>query len=250
MKAIFLGTNGWYDSPTGNTVSILLEAEETTVILDAGNGISKLDRFSGLDKPAFLFLSHLHLDHVSGFHVFPKLPFRQGLTICGSKGVERELGDLLRAPFTVPLGRLPFSTRFVELPEEEGTLPFPVRALPLVHASPCLGFRLVLDGRIVTYCTDTGYCENAVELARNADLLITECAFKPGQESTDWPHLNPETAGRIAREAKAKQLVLVHFDAHLYGKLSDRDDAVAEVARHFPNVTAARDEMVVELTPG
>jgi ribonuclease BN (tRNA processing enzyme) len=34
-KIIFMGTNGWYDSKTGNTISILIEAEEYDVVLGA-----------------------------------------------------------------------------------------------------------------------------------------------------------------------------------------------------------------------
>ena len=85
------------------------------------------------------------------------------------------------------------------MPEEAASLPFPVEALPLRHASLTLGYRIAVDGRMIGYCPDTGYCENAVTLARSADLLITECAYKQGQSSEEWPHLNPETAARIAR---------------------------------------------------
>jgi ribonuclease BN (tRNA processing enzyme) len=36
MKIIFLGTNGWYDTKTGNTVSILIVTKEHNIVLDAG----------------------------------------------------------------------------------------------------------------------------------------------------------------------------------------------------------------------
>ena len=41
MDIIFLGTNGWYDSPTGSTICTLINSERYHILLDAGNGIYK-----------------------------------------------------------------------------------------------------------------------------------------------------------------------------------------------------------------
>ncbi len=43
MDIIFLGTNGWYDSPTGSTICTLISSERYHILLDAGNGIHKAD---------------------------------------------------------------------------------------------------------------------------------------------------------------------------------------------------------------
>ena len=40
MQVIFLGTNGWFDTAAGNTVSVLVQSEEYDIIFDAGNGIA------------------------------------------------------------------------------------------------------------------------------------------------------------------------------------------------------------------
>jgi len=47
VKIIFLGTNGWYDSETGNTISILVQTDLVDVVFDAGYGVAKLDRYVG-----------------------------------------------------------------------------------------------------------------------------------------------------------------------------------------------------------
>ena len=247
MRIVFLGTNGWFDSPTGNTICTLIDSVEATIIIDAGFGISKLDRYGDFEKPAYLFLSHFHIDHIAGLHTICKFNFTKGLTICGQEGVEVVLKRIMDFPFTIPFKDLPFTVRFLELPAQEGSLPFGVKSLPLVHSGPCLGFRLEIENRVISYCTDTGYCDNAVELARHADLLMTECALLPGQEFPEWPHLNPETAARIALEAGAKRLALLHFDAEHYRTPGDRARARAEAAGHFPEVLAATDDMVIQL---
>jgi ribonuclease BN (tRNA processing enzyme) len=247
MKITFLGTNGWYDTETGNTVSILVETEEYDLVLDAGNGIYKLDRYASGHKPVFVFLSHFHLDHIAGLHVLGKFTFGQGMVICGPEGMKKILSTLIDQPFTMPFRQLDFRTELLELPEEINKLPFPVEALPLRHAALTLGYRFTIDGKTIAYCPDTGYCENAVRLAADADLLIAECAYRPGEAVESWPHLNPETAARIATEARATLLHLVHFDASLYPALGDRKRAEEASRKIFPRTVASLDNMQVEL---
>jgi len=245
MKVIFLGTNGWYDTETGNTICTFVQTERYNILLDAGNGIHRVEHYLDGGKPVFQFLSHFHIDHIEGLHILAKFRFREGLTICAPTGGREILRTFINAPFTTPLAALPYPARILEMPEDAASLPFPVEVLPLRHASITLGLRIAVDGRIVSYCPDTGYCENAVTLARAADLLITECAYKEGQSCEAWPHLNPETAARIAVEAGAKRLALTHFDAGVYQSLPERKESEAVAAGIFPATTAALDGLEI-----
>ncbi len=245
MKITFLGTNGWYDTSTGNTICTLIETDQYDIVLDAGNGLHKLDRYVSGRKPVFIFLSHFHLDHIAGLHILGKFKFDQALTICGPEGAKQVLAALICQPFTMPFAELEYRTEVLELPEGLKKLPFAVTALPLRHSSLTLGYRFQIDGKTVAYCPDTGYCENAIALASSADLLITECAYRPGQIVESWPHLNPETAARIAEEANAKKLHLVHFDASLYPTIENRRIAQEAARRVFPNSIASLDDMQV-----
>lgn len=249
MKLIFLGTNGWYDTHTGSTICTLLRAPDMDIILDAGFGIHKADTYgAGADgRPVYLFLSHYHLDHIAGLHILAKFAFTNGLIICIPAGTRSLLNFLIADPFTLSIDRLPYPVQVLELPDERASIPFEVHAEPLRHASLTLGYRLMLDGRIVAYCPDTGYCENAVRLARGADMLIAECAYKAGRDSEEWPHLNPETAARIASEGNAKRLIMTHFDARLYESLEEREVSAAVARLTFPRTIAAKDDLVVEL---
>ncbi len=96
MKVRFLGTNGWFDSDTGNTVCTLLEAGDRYVVLDAGNGIHKLGRYIHDKKPVDLFLSHFHFDHIEGLHTIVKLNLPQGMRIFGMEGAEKTLRAIIR----------------------------------------------------------------------------------------------------------------------------------------------------------
>ena len=137
MKVTFLGTNGWYDTVTGNTCSVLVQSEKFDIIFDAGNGIAKADRYITQEKPVYLFLSHFHLDHIAGLHTLVKFKFRKGLTICGQPGTKEVLDSFVREPFTVPFAKLPYQVNFLELSEGEHPVPFQTECRWLVHPVPC-----------------------------------------------------------------------------------------------------------------
>jgi ribonuclease BN (tRNA processing enzyme) len=248
MRVVFLGTNGWYDTETGNTVSTLIDSDPWKILLDAGNGLRRIGEPLGDGgHPVHLFLSHFHLDHMAGLHILGRLSFPGGLSIWGQPGTRETLATFLAAPFTVPCRNLPFTVRIHDLTEGTHRLPFPVTCRYLPHASPCFGYRFELGGRTIAYCTDTGPSDAVVQLARDADLLIAESALRPGQQSEGWPHLNPEMAVALAKASGARRLALTHFDAWAYRTLEERARAGEEVRESFPNLTIATDGLVLEL---
>ena len=87
----------------------------------------------------------------------------------------------------------------------------------------------------------------AVKLAQGADLLITECGLKPGEKSPDWPHLNPEDAIWIARQANAKRLALTHFGAEVYRTLAERQAVYEMYKDSFPGLIIATDDLTVKV---
>lgn len=243
VKITFLGTNGWYDTATGNTISILIEGPKEYVILDAGDGLYKIDQHIKTRKPIYLFLSHFHLDHLTGLHILAKFRFKQGLTICIPKGRKKAFDLFLNRPFTVPARELKMKTRVKEITGREFS--FLKGYLPLYHSDTCMGMRFDFGGKTISYIPDTGLCDNAYKLSEKADLLIAECAMKPGMGSKDWPHLNPLTAAKLAKRSKAKKLALVHFDAEVYKTMRERKWARAQAKHIFSKVIASRDDMVI-----
>lgn len=248
MNIVFLGTNGWYDSPTGNTVCILIDTLNVTILLDAGSGLYKADRHLRPGKSVHLFLSHLHLDHIIGLHVLNKFDLPEGLTIHCRKGDLEPLRTIIGSPYSLPFSSLRYPVRFIEHDGQSVNLGgCTVRTAPMRHSVPTIGFRLETDGKSLAYCPDTGYCDSAVELAQHADLLIAECAFRPGEESDHWPHLNPETAAKLALDAQAKRLVLVHFDAFRFPNTESRSGAALVAQKVFSAASAAFDDQIIEM---
>ena len=246
MKAIFLGTNGWYSTALGNTSCVLIDSEEYYVVFDAGDGIYKLEKYVKTEKPIIIFLSHLHLDHIIGFHLFAKFRFAQDIKIYAYEGNRNGL-SIISHPYTAAFDELPLKIEMRYLREGEYRQPFPFACKLLVHADPCLGYRLELDDKVVAYCTDTGICKSIYDLSENADLLIAECSFESGQVEGGWPHLRPEDAGSIAKEANVGQLALTHFDASIYRRKKDRKRAEAIARSFFKNAIAAFDGLEIEI---
>ena len=250
MKAVFLGTNGWYSTALGNTSCVLLDTQKYYVVLDAGDGLHKLNNFVDSDKPIILFLSHLHLDHIIGLHVLNKFKFSQGIAIYGYEGTEDGL-KIIDHPYTAHLNQLSTKVTVHDIKDGKHYHPFPFTCKLLVHADQCLGYRIELDNKVIAYCTDTGICKNIYDLSENADLLITECSLKPMQNiekwSEKWPHLRPEDSANIAKESNVRKLVLTHFDANNYRSKEDRILAEACAQKIFRETVAAFDGDKIEI---
>ena len=245
-KILFLGTNGWYSTELGNTSCVLIDSKEYYVVLDAGDGIHKLDEYVQSEKPIVIFLSHLHLDHIIGFHAFNKFRFKQNVSIYGYEGTKNGL-RIISHPYTASFDEVPSKIDINELKEGRYSEPFPFTCKLLFHADQCLGYRLELDDKVIAYCTDTGMSENIFALSKNADLLIAECSLKPGQNESGWPHIRPEDAASIAREANVGRLVLTHFDASIYKSMEDRKCAETTARKVFRETVAAVDGLEISI---
>ncbi|MHA2398569.1 MAG: MBL fold metallo-hydrolase [Promethearchaeota archaeon] len=242
MQIVFLGTNGWYANSLGNTSSILIDSEDYYIILDAGDGIHKIDNIINDKKPIILLLSHLHLDHIIGLHTIAKFPFTQEINIYGYKGTKKRINQIISHPFSSPFANLPLKIQLHDIKEGSYDFGFPITCKLLFHADPCMGYRMKIENKVITYCTDTGVCPNLYELANSADVFITECSYKPGQDEWGWPHLKPEEAAEIALKSGVKRLILTHFDASTYKTLQDRKQAENKAKTIFENTTAATDD--------
>lgn len=97
----------------------------------------------------------------------------------------------------------------------------------------------VRHGDVLAVVIDTRYCKQAIEVARDAKVLICESTYL--EEDRDLArkhlHLTAKEAAHIAKEANAKQLILTHFSA----RYQDLHPFVNEAREIFPNVDIAED---------
>ena len=108
-------------------------------------------------------------------------------------------------------------------------------------------------GCSVVYCTDTVYCEAAVELARGADLLIHESTFshQEAELAIQRQHSTSTMAAQTAQRAKVKQLVLTHLSPrYMPGNSMTPDNLLAEARSIFSQTIVARDFLSLDVVPG
>lgn len=115
----------------------------------------------------------------------------------------------------------------------------------IIRSSDVVG--LPRRGRRVVYCTDTTPCDAAVELARDADLLIHEATYDASlaAEARERGHSTAAEAATIARRANAARLVLTHVSS----RYTDASPLVAEARALFPETTLAADFACVDIPP-
>ena len=105
-------------------------------------------------------------------------------------------------------------------------------------------------GRKIAYCTDTIYCDSAVELARDADVLIHEATFahQDAQLAFDRLHSTSTMAAQVALTAGVRQLILTHFSPrYAPGNPLQLDNLFQEAKAIFSNTLLARDFLSVEV---
>jgi ribonuclease Z len=107
-------------------------------------------------------------------------------------------------------------------------------------------------GASVVYCTDTVFCEAAVELAAGADLLIHESTFAHAEAELAFArqHSTSTMAAQTALAAGVKQLALTHLSPrYVPGNPVTADDLLAEARAIFPNTVLARDFLSIDILP-
>lgn len=94
-------------------------------------------------------------------------------------------------------------------------------------------------GKIIAVVIDTRPCEAAVQLAQEADLLLCESTYTERHLhlAKSYQHMTALQAAHIAKEARAKKLVLTHFSA----RYTDVSEFEREARTVFPESYAADD---------
>lgn len=229
-------------------------------LVDAGDGAVQQLARAGLRLPAVraVFLSHLHFDHTGGMLAViglrMQLEVRGALHVFGPPGTREFIDGLLaasrpamRAGYGIPGQSWSADIDVTELTDGDSLTidGFDLTvaenthfALPEGDPGPAPGvsfsYRFDLPDRSIVYTGDTGPSDAVADLARGADLLVSEMidvdsvlAFmRPPQAGSqnrpdDTPtgfawhmhahHMTPLQVGELAHAAQVRRLVITHF---------------------------------------
>ena len=250
MELIVLGKDGMWASRGGATAGYLVRHDGFSMWVDLGTGtLANLQRHIGLLDVGAVVVSHRHPDHL--VDLFPYLYARvygsdqppMGTPLFGPP----DLFDRVRALISgAGADELATSFQLTEVTpgEEVQAGPFRIRTAGMAHPVPTLGLRVETDGGVLSYTADTGPTDAIVDLAKDADLLVSEASWQ--DDGAEYPadlHLNARQAGEHGRRAGAKRLLLTHIKPTL-----DRDISRTEAASAFEGeVMLAAEGMVVEV---
>lgn len=225
LNVTLLGTGSPRPSSRRSQPATLITVDEGSVLLDAGDGTVRqimATDISPLDIQTILF-THMHKDHILGY---PGVVWagwtlgRTNLRVLGPPGTKRmhELlfNELYSADIEYSKGIGFESQSMDDVQVEEiasGTVTevsgMQIRTVKTIHSFYNLAYRFEKDTRAIVFTGDTTYCEDVVELARDADMLVCEVTLAPspdyennrGRRILDLlrkDHCTPEQAGRMA----------------------------------------------------
>lgn len=231
-------------------------------LVDAGDGtVQQLNR-AGIMLPRVtgVFLSHLHADHTGGLSAVLALRnqtnVREKLTIYGPPGTRELVAGMVasmqpaaRVGYGIPGQPWMPPADTVNVIEIAGGETLTIDGMKVTAAQnshydfaaesienrnyKSLSLRFDLPGRSIVYTGDTGPSMAVEELAKGADLLVSEMIDMGGtmanvaRNSPNMPadarqrlvqhlsthHLTPDAVGQLAAKAGVKALVITHFAA-------------------------------------
>jgi ribonuclease BN (tRNA processing enzyme) len=254
MKLTILGSGTSVPHPARAGPSHYIETSKGSLLLDISADAAHRMAQERLDWPNLdaIWISHFHLDHMGGVAPFlfgtkwaPQTQNRtRPLRVFGPNGLRRIIEamndsnsyDLLAQSFEVEIVEVGPGRDFEILPG------LAANTFSTPHTEESLALSLKdEDSKLFVYTSDTGFSEDLIPFAKNADLLLMECSFrknKPVQK-----HLELVDAMRLAHGCAPKKLVLTH----LYPEW-DEVDLVAEARPLWPGETIeAKDGLQLEI---
>ena len=249
----------------GNTPCVEVRCGEHILIFDGGTGLRPFGDGmlkAGATLDADLFLTHCHLDHVSGLPFFaPLFAKSHSLRIWAGNlpadiSVKQALGIMMNPPlFPIDVESFQANMEYRDFQPGDTLKPRPgvvLRTGMLNHPGGAIGYRLECEGKVVAYLTDTELSPNAEEngvraLAQNADLLIFDTTYTDAEIATrrGWGHSTWKDGVRLANAAKARTLCMFHHDPSHDDEFMDRLGREAAAAR--PGTMVAREGLVIDL---
>lgn len=240
MKATILGSSGSMGQPGNPASGYLLSFDNApSVLMDIGPGV--LARLQEVQDPcdAHVVFSHLHADHCLDFPGL--LVWRRFHPEAPAKGRNFCLGP---ADAPVHLGRISADS-LDEVDDMSDTFAFSawrkghtelvdactITPFPVIHPIETYALRVEDNhtGKVLAYSGDSAYTDELVTCARGAEVFLCEATWGDTSEGkAPNMHMSGEEAGRIARLAGVKLLVLVHIPPW-----GDPDEAIAAARREF-----------------
>ena len=249
-RVIFLGTGDPLNAERAQSSLAVPLAGGEAMLFDASSGTVLLGQLDAagipLERVHHLFVTHHHFDHVGGLAplltAMAALP-ETSITVHATPQTLEALRDLLSLTIPGVEGWLGGRLRWAELIPGKPTIAVDAEVTPFLvdHSLECVGFRVAQGGSTMAHAADTRPSPNVVEYARGAGLLVHEAygSEDDARLAHAFGHSTAAEAGRVARDAGVRRLVLTHFR---FGRFVDPAQLAGEAEAAFGGpVDVARD---------
>ncbi len=251
MEVTILGSGASLLSPDRVSSGLMIEIGGDPLIFDLGAGV--LQRLScslqEITKIEHIFISHLHVDHVSDLVALIQSLWLTGydktLNIYGPTAIKK-MATVLGEVFPYLVGKVKLKYHQLEPGFQVKTKEWNVLTFPVDHGDfEAYGFHIEAEGKRVVYSGDTAPSKEVVKAAKGADLLIHECSLPDRMKEIATTHTTPGDLGKIAASAQVKTLVLVHLYPELEEELGD---ALRSIRTSFSGkIIVPRDTQIITL---
>jgi ribonuclease BN (tRNA processing enzyme) len=235
VRVTVLGKSPSWQDAGGACSGYLVEAGETALLLDCGNGVfGKLREHRDYTEIDAVVISHLHADHfldlVPYAYALTYAPRQQPVPVPPWPGTEHPARPRLIAPrgavetfhrVVGAWGNEDLIDQAFAVEEYEPSSRIEVDELRLrfaqvPHFTETFAVEISsLSGSRFTFGADCRPGEEIVEFARGTDLLMIEATLPRPERTGVRGHLTPEEAGDHARRAGAKRVVITHISDEL-----------------------------------
>lgn len=251
MEVTILGSGASLLSPDRVLAGLMMEIGGEPLIFDVGAGV--LHRLScslpELTRIEHLFISHLHVDHISDAVALVQSLWLMGydktLNIYGPADMQR-FAVLMGQVFPYLQGKVKLKFHQLKPDLEFKTTNAIVSTFPVNHGDfEAYGFHVEAEGKRIIYSGDTAPSEKLVNAAKDADLLIHECSLPDRLKDMAPNHTTPSELGVVASQANVKTLVITHLYPELIEELGD---ALRSIRASFSGkIIVPRDTQIITL---
>lgn len=235
-----LGTVSPYIDNSMNCPGFLVEYHDKKILLDCGNGISRLLKFPDVMKNLSIIITHYHRDHYSDIGAF-----QYASRVFHKIGMLDDKIDIYLPKNDFQHGKewiLSNRESYANYHEYSDGYSFNIDDLTITlqdnrsHTIESFMVKLENENNKVVYTSDIGTTNyyNNLCFIKDADLLICESSFLLSHEVFSTTHMLAYAAGILARDANVKKLMLTHF-----WSLDDKTLYQEEAKQNFDNVVVA-----------
>ena len=237
-----LGTISPYPKGNMNCPGFLVEYNNKKILLDCGNGITRLLNLPEDLKNLSIIITHFHKDHFGDLGALQYASY-----VYHNLGLLDKKIKVYLPKNDIAFNKVPIISNnesYSDYYDINNSYSFFIDDLNITfednnsHTIESFMAKLQNKDFKIVYTSDIGTTnfDNLVDFCKDADLIICESSFLKAHNSDNKTHMTAYNASALASKSNAKKLLLTHFwpeeDKRLY---------LEEAKQNFKNVEVAEE---------